>query len=303
MSENTPPTAPLRSFESSRDEIVRAAQWRHDVWRSGRIPGPVTGFPGIDKYLGYYLRPGLHVLHGGPGAGKSALALTFARQCQSAALYYTTELPDEEIRLRLAAQVTGVPCWKLERMDGIEYGEHYDAARKDCPRLGVMDATADAPSLADLRHGIVTLLARFGKETVAHGMLAVVDSVHTFAMRAYPEMLERDRIDFALTNLETLAKTLRVPIICVAERNRSSRDDSGQTAAKGSGKFEYAAESVLGLDVDKNDESGDAATNCILTVSKTRKGRAGKGIGLRFEGETMRHFVVTDPSELEGTGF
>lgn len=303
MSANPQPRRTLRSFISARDGVMESAATRAAIWRRGEIPGPITGFKDLDKILGGYLRPGIHVLHGGPGVGKSALTLSFARQCLAPSLIYSTELPDEEIYLRLVAQHTGVDMWQLDRMNDAELGPLYDTTGDAYPMIGVCDVTVDTPSLEDLKHGITVLQEKYRGKTRAHGILAVVDSVHTFAMRAYSDMLERDRLDHALTNLEMLGKTLKVPIICVAERNRQSREESGQTAAKGTSKFEYSGESILGLDVDKKamEEDPDGPLRCYLTTSKSRKGRAGKGVGLLFNGSTMQHRLIADTSDLEGT--
>ncbi len=53
----------------------------HEAYRTGAKRGPTTGLPSLDRELGGALAAGTHVLHAGPGAGKTALALQVAASC------------------------------------------------------------------------------------------------------------------------------------------------------------------------------------------------------------------------------
>src|SRR4051794_3038193 len=57
-----------------------------------RPRGPVTGLATLDRELGGALAPGMHILHAGPGVGKTAFALQTAASCCSLALYITCEM-------------------------------------------------------------------------------------------------------------------------------------------------------------------------------------------------------------------
>ena len=71
-------------------EWAADAEAAHEAHATGTPRGPVTGFPTLDHELGGYLVPGLHVLAGEPGKGKTALALQIAATCGAPALFVTT---------------------------------------------------------------------------------------------------------------------------------------------------------------------------------------------------------------------
>ena len=58
----------------------------------GSPGGPVTGLAPVDIALGGYLAEGLHILHGAPGTGRTALSLQIAATCGAAALFVTAEM-------------------------------------------------------------------------------------------------------------------------------------------------------------------------------------------------------------------
>ncbi len=62
-------------------ELEADARARHEAHASGSPRGPTTGLASLDRELGGALAAGTHVLHAGPGAGKTALALQVAASC------------------------------------------------------------------------------------------------------------------------------------------------------------------------------------------------------------------------------
>ena len=76
------------------------------------------------------------------------------------------------------------------------------------------------------------------------------------ARRATSASTEYDRLNAAIGALRALAGQLGCPVLGIAERNRASMAGGGLSAAAGSRKFEYAAESVLDLSVDEKGGAG-----------------------------------------------
>jgi replicative DNA helicase len=75
------PRAPLCSLAGLIRTLLADGATRHAAYQAGQARGPLTGLPALDTLLGGALEPGLHILHGSPGCGKSALALSLAARC------------------------------------------------------------------------------------------------------------------------------------------------------------------------------------------------------------------------------
>ncbi len=291
--------APIVPIGSMRKALLEEA-WRRDrALKEGRPVGPITGYKPLDDALGGCLNPGLHILHGTPGAGKSALALSFASQCRTPALYISTELSQRVLARRLIARLCGMSMWEVKKLPVGVLNSYYDKVERTMPMFSVMETNKYNVSVFDIRRGIDVLHASY-PEGSRSGALVVVDSVHTWATRTYGDKQEYDRLNFALDHLELLAHGAECPILCVAERNRSTKDESGQASAKGSSRFEYAGETVMGIDVIKTDKVrnlGDPFT-VGLNISKNRDGIC-KTILMEWHGATQTH-VISDDLPEEG---
>jgi replicative DNA helicase len=115
----------------------------------GVARGPVTGLTDLDQELGGALEAGLHVVHGGPGVGKTAFALQAAAVCGCPALYVTCEMRPLELLRRVTARVTGTYLGRL-RSGELAPADSLTLARRAvaaAPLLAVADATqAFAPA-------------------------------------------------------------------------------------------------------------------------------------------------------------
>jgi replicative DNA helicase len=259
--------------------------------------GPVTGLAALDEALGGVLQPGLHVVHGSPGSGKTAFCLQVAATCGFPALYVTAEMRPLELLRRITARVTGTFLGRLKSgelapADSLAKAKEAVAA---LPRLALADACDAFASPEWLREA-----ARAVRGDERH-VLLVVDSVHSWSEAApVPELTEYDRLNAAIAELRVLAGQLGCPVLAVAERNRASMAAGGLSASAGSRKFEYTGESVLDLSAgDREREAPGAAvasmapatpneTPVTLTIQKNRNGAAGKRLRLTFHGALQR---------------
>src|SRR5262249_16936954 len=119
------------------------AQAAFDARVNGIPRGPVTGLRSLDDALGGVLQPGLHIVHGGPGVGKTALGLQIAGTCGFPALYVTAEMRPLELLRRITARVTGTFLGRLKSGE-LAPADSLAKAREACaavPRLALADAT------------------------------------------------------------------------------------------------------------------------------------------------------------------
>jgi len=273
----------------SQEEIARIAR------ETGNAPGPVTGLSLLDEEIGGFLARGLHVLLAAPGAGKTSLALQIAGTCGCPALYVTSEMPRVELLRRIVSRTTRTYLGQLRggKMGADEIALRVKRAATACPMLALYDATIATATVADIQQKAEALRQRFD----AQHILIVVDSMTDWAMstaNSLPDAQaddERIIAERALNGLKALTTNLPGAVLAIAHRNRAGQNAGGSNklhAAKGSGRYEYIAESVLDLERDTGQEPDvNHCTEAKLTLLKNRHGGAGIEIPLRFEGRVQ----------------
>jgi len=285
------PLGKLSDLWAADAEAARASRM------SGVPRGPVTGFPTLDRELGGYLRPGLHFVHGEPGTGKTNYGLQVAALCGTPALFVSTEMSPLALMRRIVARVTDTYQGHLEggELTAAASLELFARAVDACPMLALVDATRAyvAPWQMDAKEpaGIRELASFWRDEHHAAQVLVIVDSLHTWAA-ADPRtagVSEYESLNLALGDLQRLATALEAPVLVVAERNRPSMTNAGQSSAKGSGRIEYSAESIVSLNREL-DNAGEwthdagGEYHLFAKVAKNRNGRTGPKVALRFNG-------------------
>ncbi|HLZ73338.1 MAG TPA: DnaB-like helicase C-terminal domain-containing protein [Dehalococcoidia bacterium] len=247
--------------------------------------GAVTGLPALDRELGGALSSGLHILHAGPGAGKTALALQAAASCGCPALYVSAEMARLELFRRHTARVTETYLGRLRSGELLPADSLALACRAAAaaPQLAIADATTAPAAPAWIR----------AAAEVTRGdspyLLLVIDSLHSWADAIAEGAPEYEALNVALSALRGLAQTLSCAVLAIAERNRASMTSGGLSAGAGSRKLEYGGETVLGLSREK-DTPPDAAgeVEVTLTIEKNRNGSPGRKLPLRFHGALQR---------------
>jgi replicative DNA helicase len=238
-----------------------------DALRTGKARGPCTGIAPLDEALGGFFEAGLHTIQANTGAGKTALALQIASDCQFPALYVSAEMPVLELFRRLIARQTNTFLGRLKTgglsSDGIK--KLALATAGNLPHIALMDATAGLASLNLIGQTATKLKARFNAKTV----LVVIDSLHVWArslMRGQGS--EFEIVSEGAARATELAAILAAPIIALCHRNREGNKRAGGAglhAARGSGDIEYESWSVLDLHRDM-EEHEDANGEVSVTM-------------------------------------
>lgn len=262
-------------------ETVRLdAQQRHQARKEGRVLGPVTGFASLDAQIGEILHPGIYIVHGSPGVGKSALALQIAASCGCPAVYVTCEMMPGALLLRMAARICDVHLSRLE--GGYLHPEivvsHVQRAAETAPRLGIADATEAAAPVGWIEQATKAVRA-------AHPhCLIVIDSLHAWAQSAYGDMIEYEALNQALAEVKQMTARLACPALIICERNRSGMREGGMSAAAGTRKIEYSAEGLWELNSDYSRPDKDGVYTVDLVISKNRHGQQGRKVRLTWRG-------------------
>ncbi len=298
MSTETPTPNPALLNDLAGEFLEQEAISREAV-SSGKAPGPTTGLEKLDEEIGGFMARGLHVLLAAPGAGKTSLALQVAGTCGCPALYVTSEMPRVELLRRIIARTTKTYLGKLRggKSSDDELRPLIVQAARACPMLALYDATTATATVPEIHKKADALRARFE----ASHVLIIVDSVTDWALgvasqvggdEAQQAKTEYMVAETALNGLKTLTTDLSGAVLAIAHRNRAGQNARGGErlhAAKGTGRYEYIAESVWDLDRDTAQEpDAKQRTKAELTILKNRHGSAGISIDLLFEGRLQQ---------------
>lgn len=257
--------------------------------------GPVTGIESLDQVLGTYLTPGLHVLQGAPGCGKTAMALQIASDCFYPCLYVTAEMPMLELFRRLIARQTKTFLGKLKTGElGSKEAQRLALATiESLPHIAIMDGTRTYADVETISRAAEALRESRG----ATGVLVIIDSLHVWAKSAtsgiadFAGVGEYDVINAGVSGCLNISNYLNSPVIALSHRNRQgNKGEGGLHAAKGSGSIEYEAESVLDLEpTDKGERQpdGNGDVRVKITPYKNRNGIPNISVNLLFNGRTQ----------------
>lgn len=276
-------------------EFVADTEAALKALETGRPRGPVTGLASVDQLLGTYLSPGLHVLQGAPGCGKTALALQISSDCFYPCLYVSAEMPLLELFRRLISRQTRTFLGKLKTGElGVREAQRLALnAIENLPHLALMDCTrayADVESICAAAEGIAEAMK-------APQVLIIIDSLTVWAKAAVKNssdlmgISEYEIINQGVLGCTNIATYLKSPVIALSHRNRQgNKSEGGLHAAKGSGSIEYEAESVLDLehlDRDQRTPDSNGDVKIKLTACKNRNGVPNISVPLLFNGRTQ----------------
>lgn len=262
---------------------------------TGKPRGPITGLLAVDQLLGTYLAPGLHVLQGAPGCGKTAFALQIASDCFYPCLYVSAEMPLLELFRRLIARQTRTFLGKLKTGElGAKEAQRLALSTiENLPHLALMDCTR---GYADVE-AICTAAEGLGEAMNAPQVLIVIDSLTVWARAAVRNSTdlmgigEYEIINQGVLGCTNIANYLKSPVVALSHRNRQgNRSEGGLHAAKGSGSIEYEAESVLDLEhLDRDQRTPDSKgdVKIKITAFKNRNGIPNISVPLLFNGRTQ----------------
>lgn len=289
QTEITAPSPRLCSLSDLLDDWQSEAQARREAFVEDRPRGPVSGLKPLDDALGGVLAPGLHILHGQPGTGKTALGLQIAARCGARALFVSCEMAALELLRRHTARETGTFLGRLKSGE-LEVKYSTDLARRAAaasPELAFVDATRAPASWEYLRD--CAQVALKSDEAAPPHFLMIVDSLHSWVEGAYSGAPEYEALNFGLARLRNLAHELNCPLLLMCERNRESMKSGGQSAGAGTRKIEYGAETVLDLDCEANVQANVHGDKTVrVRVTKNRHGATHGGIDLLFNGALQK---------------
>jgi len=277
-----------------------------------KIPYVLSGFTGLDEFLGGFQRSDLIIVAGRPSMGKTSLALNIARNAavdQGACVaLFSVEMGQESLVLRLLSSESGV------NLKQVRLGLHSEREEK-----GIMNATgilSEAPIYIDdspqLR--VVEMRSKARRLYYEHGInLIIVDYLQLMMGNGRGENRVQE-ISFISRSLKAIARDLDVPVIAVSQLSRAVEWRSSHVPQlsdlRESGSIEQDADVVIFVNREENyypskeawladhpDEPFPPPTDII--IAKHRNGPTGQ-IHLHFRSKLAKfeNIANEEPSLL-----
>ena len=252
-----------------------------------RISGKVvrTGIAPIDRTLGGGLLPSGLYLAARPGCGKTALALQIADSVaqEGAVLFVSLEMDASQLQARRISRQTGISSTRLLLQEQLSPDEwkRVQTANTALSRVPLCLNGRASCSVQDVR-----TMARKVKDL----RLVVVDYLGLLR----PERSRASRYEevSGISNeLKALARSLRVPVLCLAQLNRATEQRADKrpmlSDLRDSGAIEQDADSVLLMhrpDLYAPEDTRDRLVFVATQVAKNRHGgTASFELGLHLE--------------------
>ena len=234
-----------------------------------------TGIGSIDELTGGGLADGLHIITGRPGAYKTTLALTIARNVATlnpaqAVLFISLEMDAEEVYRRLEGGITGG--------GGMKYG---NVAIVDNPTLKAIygiramitddykDVDIDALPYEDevLTEVAISMVIVDSLNAVDYGRIIEDYGGHEVVDKAPANSDEA--LEQVSRELSELGRRLGIPIVAIA---RNTKAGEGMTQVRGPADVVNVAESVIAL--EPTDDYGEFGGELVgVWLLKNRHGK------------------------------
>jgi replicative DNA helicase len=246
------------------------------------ITGVRSGLSRLDEILGGF-QPGLTILSGGPGTGKTTLALQLGADAAAdgtPVLYVTFENSPKQLMLKGTAS-----CGSLNSRDvrrgRVPLPDVRKAAKRwkeKSRRLALIEGHSEL-TRGQIRGKARRLMNGFGAERC----LVIVDYLQLYAkaaddLRGLSSL--RERVEDMGNQLRDLGMRLRSPVLALASQHRGANyaqsGSSNLDTLKESGDLEYSADAVAFLTPAEDRMATDPARALNLTVAKNRHGETGR---------------------------
>lgn len=250
------------------------------------------GLPDLDNII-RGLRPGnLAIVAGRPGTGKTVLGVGLADQIAirkgGSALIFSLEMGQAELAKRSLSAMSGVSQSRIESGEALQDGDAIAAITAAVHRMSTADVRiCDKEALTFAR---ICSIARFQHRAKPLDVI-VIDYMGLIGSDPSARFQNRNQeLGSFSRGLKALAKELQIPIVALAQLNRSieTRGDAKPKMSdlRDSGEIEQDADMIIMAHRDMNSEHGQNGITEIDVV-KCRHAKPGFCL-LQFQGDFAR---------------
>jgi len=264
--------------------------------RPERLPYVLSGFPGLDEWLGGLQRADLVIIAGRPSMGKTSLALNIARNAavdhRACVALFSLEMARDSLVQRLLSSESGVNTRR------VRFGQHTeDEERRVMEATGILSEAPvyvdDTPMLriAEMRSKALRLNYERGIDMV------IIDYLQLMQGEGHRNENRVQEISYISRALKALARELDAPVLAVSQLSRAvewrASHEPQLSDLRESGSIEQDADVVLFIYRDeyyfKNEEDWLAVhpdreyprEEADVIIAKHRNGPTGR-VKMRF---------------------
>ncbi len=283
----------LRRNYDNMQTLVREAISEVQAAREqeSHLRGVPSGFTKLDRVTAGWQKSDLIIVASRPGMGKTAFALSMARNISidfnRPVAFFSLEMSSLQLVTRLISSETMLPSDKLRKgtLENYEW-EQLNAKINDLVDAKIFIDDTPALSIFELRAKCRRLKAQHKIEAV------FVDYLQLMSAPADYKSNRQEEISNISRSLKSLAKELDIPIIALSQLSRAVETRGGTkrpilSDLRESGAIEQDADLVLFLyrpeyyDIDQDEEGNITHGIAEVIIAKHRNGPL-KNINLKF---------------------
>ena len=253
-----PKPANLPTAERSKPDSIAAymdgGQFGAELTAYSSRSSTPTGFAELDRMTAGGLYPGLYVIGGLPGAGKTTFCAQLADQISAAGrdvLFFSLEMSRLEMLTkslaRLCAQKHGTAdaltalAIRCGRGAGFVREAAAEYRRTAAGRLSIIESEATtAAAICEYVRGYIA--------ANQSAPIVIIDYLQLLAAGETSKQTAKEAIDKAIRELKLLSRREQITVIAISSLNRDNYSKSlALDALKESGAVEYSADVVAGL--------------------------------------------------------
>ncbi len=257
----------------------------------GHLSGVPSGYTELDRVTSGWQKSDLIIIASRPGMGKTALALSIARNVaidfKRPVAIFSMEMAALQLVLRLISSETALPAEKLRKGTL----ENYEWEQLNAKIGNLIDAPIyidDTPALT-----VFELRAKCRRLKAQHNIqLIFIDYLQLMSSSGKSMSNRQEEISNISRSLKSLAKELNIPIIALSQLSRAVETRGGSkkpilSDLRESGAIEQDADLVIFIyrpeyyKIDEDEHGNPTQGMAEISIAKHRNG-ALKDIHLRF---------------------
>lgn len=267
--------------------VVEGIDRAAEAAKGGKTVGIQTGLADLDAILGGWHKTDLNVVAARPGMGKTAFCVCAAMHAAKAGYrvgVVSTEMPHEQLGIRMASQAAGIPVSNMRQGDMQESQWQI--------LTGAMRSIAKLPMRIYAHPGCkVGDIVRQARSWSYTGLdLLLIDHLHRIKADTSSKRFDLE-IASIVQEIKNTATSLNVPVILMSQLNRGLESRADKKPHMGdlreSGKIEEEADSVLMLYRPSVYDEDASQIEAEIIIAKNRHGEQGL-LRCAFDGPVMR---------------
>ena len=301
-------TLDMNSLVKEALNFIEAAKNQQEQLR-----GVPSGFTALDRITQGWQRSDLIILASRPGMGKTAFALSMARNIavdfKKAVAVFSLEMSSVQLVTRLISAESSLPAEKLRKGDLADY-EWEQLNSKISQLIDAPIFIDDTPALS-----IFELRAKCRRLKAQHNIEMVFVDYLQLMTGAYDRQGNREQeISNISRSLKSLAKELDIPVLALSQLSRAVETRGGSkkpilSDLRESGAIEQDADLVLFIyrpeyyQIDQLDDGTPTNGLAVVSVAKHRNGPLGEK-NLKFIARYARFcdYDAAEPDFSPGDG-